>query len=120
MKVERYIPAFVSGFHEESAEVSLFEELMNIKWIKQWKKFKGFYRFSIAIDNIAMAKEQYAEVIDIRYQHALMAEFLEGREWWVAAIIREKDISMLTDNLPVWEGKRVSNKNKDKDERSKV
>lgn len=73
-------PAYFSGFENEESKFNSLEELLNIQWIKNWKDHDNFHRFSIS-------------------DYDLMAEFNEGKEWWVIAYL--DDISTLKD-LPIW------------------
>lgn len=93
MRIERYRPAFVTGFEDEYAEVQTFDELMDVEWIKSWSENKDFYRYSICIDKTYNKNKQRTP------SHNLMCELKNGAEWWVVAIIREENIDFITDNL---------------------
>lgn len=69
------------------AEVADAEALLALPWVQRWSQGPGFYRFS----------ESPGETMDFETR-LLMAEFDEGRKWWVVAYLRGDRT-----NLPVWE-----------------
>jgi hypothetical protein len=82
-KIQRYRPACFSGYDEESASFNSLDELMEIEWIASWKEHTDFYKYSIS-------RNQW-----------LMAEFKEGREWWVIGYFHEvyNDVQLW---FPIW------------------
>ena len=80
MKVTQHRPAFFEGFENEVIEVNTKEELLNIKFIKNFSEQPNFYRYSIT-DN------------------CLMAEFENGKKWWVVAHLEDFDSL----DLPKWQ-----------------
>ena len=75
-----YVPGFVDN-GEDLKEVTFktTKELLKIPFVKRWSKDKEFYRFSISDEN-------------------LMAEFKNGKEWWVIGNIeRPEEV-----DLPQW------------------
>jgi hypothetical protein len=107
VKIEQYRPAYFSGYTNEKIEVNSFDELMDISWIKNWGKHKGFYRYSIAVD------KKYEEYLHRKPQHTLMAELDGGKKHWVIAIVREKNIDFIIENLPEWHSPDINKTKKD-------
>ena len=87
MRVDRYLPACFSGYPEEHAEFNSLDELLAIKWIVSFKEQNEFFQYSIS-------REQW-----------LMAEFKEGREWWVIGYF-PKAFSELAEWFPKWTPKK--------------
>lgn len=79
-KIRQYIPAFVTGFENEEVSFNTTEDLLEIGFVKNFSKLDNFYQYSIS-DN------------------ALMAEYKDGRSWWVVGFIDKlQEVS-----LPKWE-----------------
>lgn len=86
IQVRRYRPAFFEGYPIEELEVGSLEELLEVDWVKNWTTSPGFHRFSVS------RHYQY---------HNLMAEFKEGKEWWVVAILEGEEPEAYV-TLPEW------------------
>lgn len=87
MKIKKYRPAFFTGFEDEYYDVSSKEELFESGLIKHLREYPDFHRISYS---------QQSEG-----QLAIMLELKEGREWWVIALVHNKDdIRTLKEWLP--------------------
>jgi len=85
-KIKQYRPNLVTTTEENKiVSFETTEELLNIDFVKNFSNRDNFYRFSLSIDNYFN-------------QHSLMAEYDEGREWWVVGFIDNP----LEVNLPKW------------------
>lgn len=89
MKAKRYRPDFFEGWEDEVICFNTLEELINTSWVTSFSNHPNFYRFSIS-RKYAPSKSIY-----------LMAEYDNGRKWYVVAIISEYDLELLKD-LPEW------------------
>lgn len=78
MKIRQYRPSYFEGFENETCEFSNLEELLSIPWVKNFQS-EYFHRFSYS-------------------QNKLMAEYHEGKEWWVAGMLEG-----IPEGLPKWE-----------------
>lgn len=87
MKIKKHIPGFVEGGTPIEKTFTTETELLNMEFVKNWEQDKGFYRFSL---------NDYADNIKL-----LMAEFDNGRKWWVVGLIIFEPGEKL--NLPEWE-----------------
>ena len=90
MKVRQHIPTFFSGFDQQEAEVNTLEELQALEFVQRWTTLPGFDRFSVELNYGA------PEVPC----HLLMAEFNEGKKWWVVAYLSGQ--TDLVQHLPEW------------------
>lgn len=79
MKIRQYRPAFFEGFENETCEFSTLEEMKYIPWVKGFTEIKNFHRFSYSDNH-------------------LMAEYREGKEWWVVGTLSE-----IPEGLKKWE-----------------
>lgn len=70
MQIRQYRPDFFEGFNNETAQFNTLDEMLAIPWIKNFAAIQGFYRFRIDRDH-------------------LIAEYREGREWWVVGLFPE-------------------------------
>jgi hypothetical protein len=95
MKAEQYRPNFFSGFEQEQNNFDNTQKLLNIEWVKSFSNHDNFHRFSLSRD-----ENKYGG----KPQHSLMAEYNNGFEWWVVAMIRDENISGI-DDIPEWEAK---------------
>jgi len=71
--IDQYRPAFFTGFENAKVEFKTKDELLNIEWVKAFAETPRFHQFSVS-----------------RYdhgQHVLMAEYREGKEWWVVGYL---------------------------------
>jgi hypothetical protein len=86
-KIVQHIPNFCDVDPKE-AEFNTLEELLNISWVKSWKKDhdkKGpFFRYSL--------NEKY-----------LMIERNEGKWWWTIGRIQRPDEVDLPEWKPIYE-----------------
>ena len=89
MKALRYRPSFFTGWEDEIVYFNTLEELINTSWVISFSNHPNFYRFSI--------DRKYAPSSNIN----LMAEYDNGRNWYVVAIISEYDLELLK-GLPEW------------------
>ncbi len=92
MKAIQYRPTFYSGFTNKEVEFDTVEELLNIDFVKSWSEDKGFCRYSLSGDH-------------------LMAEFNNGKNWWVVCFIR------CTLDLPQFKAQKTRTKKKRLDEK---
>lgn len=76
--IRQYRPAFFEGFENETVEFSSLKEMLEIPWVKHFSTDPTFHQFSISNDN-------------------LMAEYREGREWWVVGFLKDPNVE-----LPAW------------------
>lgn len=74
-----HIPPFMDIPHPSPVEFNTLDELLQIPFVSNFSEEENFYRFSLA-------------------GYSLMAEFDEGREWWVVGSISRPGAL----NLPVW------------------
>jgi hypothetical protein len=79
MKVSQHYPTFFEGFPVVEAEVGTLLELVGLDFIAAWPLKPGFYRFSLERN----AAPDY---------HLLLAEFEEGRKWYVVARLEGEDL----------------------------
>lgn len=87
MRLQKYRPAFFTGFEDEFYEVNTKEELFESALIKPLTEYPNFYRIS------------YSQNSD--RQLAIMLELNKGYEWWVIALVHNKeDIKTLKEWLP--------------------
>lgn len=77
-KIKQHIPGYVAGVKRRVAEFETLEQLLDIPWVKLMKDRPGFHRFSLSGDR-------------------LMAEFQQGRLWFVVGYLDEP-----VEGLPVW------------------
>ena len=84
MKIKKYRPAFFSGFEDEYYEINSKEELLASDLCKA----------SIRLEyDIALSYDPH--------QSAIMAVKKDASEWWVLALIQNKqDIELLREWLP--------------------
>lgn len=75
MKITQHIPGFVqTDAAPDTAEYTSTETLMAAPFVKRWATVKPrFHRFSLSRDHMP--------------RPYLMAEFDEGREWWVVGFM---------------------------------
>ncbi len=82
-KIKQYRPNFFSGFENETVEFATTEELLNVEFVKKFKR-DGFSGFALST---------YGE------QTNLIATYKNGKKWWVVGFI--DDVSNV--NLSKWE-----------------
>lgn len=89
MRVREHIPGFVTGFEAQTADVDSVDALLALDWIKRWDAPLQwpFHRFSVAGGE----------------GNTIMAEYDEGRRWYVVAYLPDELPEWLT--LPKWEPK---------------
>ncbi len=88
IRARQHIPSFVDGYEPEEAEAASLDELLRVSWISRWMKpgmgsGQAFFRWSLADPD------------------TLMAEYDEGRHWWVVAFLSSDEPIQ----LPKWEAK---------------
>lgn len=88
MKITRHVPTFCEGFAQFEHNATDFDGLLSAEWIKNIKQQDKFYKFSFT---------KYLSGNDV---FILMAEFEEGKRWWVVGFIQ--DCKMEDINLPEW------------------
>ena len=77
--IKQYIPNYVDGIDPETVKFFSTEELLKIPFVESWSKYPEFFQYSLS-------------------ENLLMAEFKDGKEWWVVGYIYG-DIII---NLPKW------------------
>ena len=86
-KITQYRANFVTGYEEVAEEeYGSLEELLAIEWVHHFKLLRGdpdptFYRFSKSMHEI-----------EDKVIYTLMAEYREGKEWWVVGHTEKNDI----------------------------
>lgn len=70
--IAQYRPAYFSGFENETVAFETREQLLAIPWVASFALDPTFHQFSIS-DDIGM----------------MVAEYDEGREWWVVGKFRD-------------------------------
>ena len=79
MMVRQHIPNFVDGVEPGKAMVESLADLDQVQWIRSWRYYGDFYRFSQTPDG------------------CLMAEFQSGAEYWVIGYLEQP-----MPGLPIW------------------
>ena len=91
----QYRPAYFSGFENLVQSFSCLKDLLNIAWVDSFRKLPNgqnkpnFHRFSIS---------KYSD--HPGYEYTLMAEYDDGKTWWVIGYLDENEIIK---ELPIWE-----------------
>jgi hypothetical protein len=104
MKVRQHIPGFVDT-RPLIAEVKTQAELLALPFIHRWSEgspyivHSPFHRFSVHRKYWGNT-EQDPKTEQL---HLLLAEFREGREWWVVANLTGEDSLKILEGLPEWE-----------------
>ena len=86
MKIWQHIPSYADRVKPEIFEGD-FEDILRLHWVKAWKEQRGFFKFSIHYSHDGL--------------YHLMAEYDEGRGWWVVGTLDE-----YVPSLPFWEANR--------------
>lgn len=89
--LHEHVPGFVDA-NPRSAVVSSLDELVAVPWIEKWPS---------TIADAGLPWLRYSVVR--RGGNKLMAEYNEGRRWWVIAVLPDELPDWLT--LPEWEPK---------------
>lgn len=91
IRYRQYRPAFFDGFTNEEGETSDCTDLLNRDFVANFANRFDFYRFSIgsSVETPTGA------------MCTLMAEYKEGREWWVVAYLWPEYSEELA-ALPKW------------------
>ena len=87
----QYRPNYFSGFEQQTHGFDTAEELLQAPWLKSFAesgKDREFYQFSLSPHT--------------KNQTLLMAEYNEGRVWWVAAMINDFPDVKFHSFLPEW------------------
>ena len=92
IKFKQHVPNFVDidDDQKERAEFNSQEELLAHPWIDDWTKHEGFLRFSLSPQGRG-------------YETHLMAEFDEGKKWWVLGYLSTTEGLDLPRWKPVYE-----------------
>ena len=79
-KARQHIPDMVElkDVKPQIAQYSCLEQLLDLPWVKQWKKQNNFHRF---------CRSDRGDL--------LMVESEDGTWWWVVAIVTPKTINQL-------------------------
>jgi hypothetical protein len=86
IKLRRYIPDFVETDEEAlDVEVETLDEMFALPFIKRFKEIPEFMQFSQSCRQLSY--------------RTLLAEYRDGKEWWVVAFLYDK-----VDGLPEWSG----------------
>jgi len=88
MLVTQYRPSFFEGFENEVNELDTVAEILKLDYIKKWSMHNDFHQFSAS---------PHGEKDGIKI-YTLIAEFNEGRVWWVVAYIESTTVP----DLPTW------------------
>jgi len=98
MFVRQYRPTFFEGFENWEGQVNSWPELVALKWVENFATQPKFHRFSL--------HRHYYDEPDEKNWHHLMAEYNEGREWWIVANLIGTDSELEALRiLPEWEPK---------------
>lgn len=94
MNIVQHIPNFCEGDEPPiCVEFQTVEELLAIEFVANWSLLPKFYQYSLFIHKKKGGHKR----------HAFMAEFDEGKEWWVVGKITAQQPDKL--GLPVFEQK---------------
>jgi hypothetical protein len=91
IKAKQHIPSWAFDSRDPpspSAEVATVDELLEVKWIRSWRKHPKFYRYSVSRS--------------IPTRPHLMVELDDGREWWVLAYLND---APALSSLPEWKAR---------------
>jgi hypothetical protein len=91
-KFRQHVPNFVDidEDQKEAGEFHSQEELLAHPWIASWAQEKGFFRYSLSPQGRG-------------YETHLMAEFDEGKKWWVLGYLSDTEGLSLPKWKPVYE-----------------
>lgn len=98
IRVLQYRPAFFEGFESEEHILDTPEEILQLDFVKKFKEDENFYRFSVVLNRACPARIA-PETWPIAN---LMAEYDDGRKWWVVAQIWTEDREELLRFFPKW------------------
>jgi hypothetical protein len=87
-------PGFFEGFTNEEGDLPDLDEVLKLEFVNNFSLSPKFHRFSIGTPT---ASPQHSG-----WMTTLMAEYREGREWWVVAYLWPEDREELN-SLPKWE-----------------
>jgi hypothetical protein len=76
--ITQHVLPYIEGVEPKKAEFDSLEQLLEVDWVKSWKDRQGFHRFSVN-------------------KNKLMAEYMQGRLWYVVGFIKEP-----IEGLPTW------------------
>lgn len=95
MRVLQHIPSFSDS---EGVKTYVFTpaELAQRPFIRSWTEDPGFYRFSVHRNYWANPSDKCDQM------HLLLAEFKEGKEWWVVAYLSGEDALEILVDYPEW------------------
>jgi hypothetical protein len=93
-KIKQHRPAYVSGYEDAVVSFTTTEELLNIDFVKNFAKDIGgdtFYRFSISPADSPGVRQ------------TLMAEYNNGKKWWVVGFLDTNEGITLPQWSPVYD-----------------
>jgi hypothetical protein len=85
-------PVFFEGYENEEGDIPDLERLLELNFIKNFGTLPNFHRFSVG----STVETPTGGMI------TLMAEYREGKEWWVVAYLWPQDRDELEGLLPKW------------------
>ena len=103
--ITQHIPNYVEGYEKRTVEFETLEELVAIDWVKQHSEPHE----PIKLVNVLTGEEAEPPISDGPFHRfsqseewhdrwLLMAEFDEGKKWWVVGYLKEK-----VEELPAWQ-----------------
>lgn len=75
IRYRQYRPAFFEGFVNEEGTVETLAELLALEFVQNFARY-NFTRFSLSDERMTPASPIN-----------LMAEYRDGKEWWVVALL---------------------------------
>lgn len=93
-QIIQYRPAYFSGFENQTKAFTNLAELLNIEFVDNFRKLPNgqinpqFHQYSISPHSSHKG-----------YEYTLMAEYKDGKEWWVIGYLDE---SSIIHELPTW------------------
>ncbi len=103
--ITQHIPDYVEGFERRTTAFDTLEELMAIDWVKQHSEPHE----PIELVNVLTGEKaeppkspglfhRFSQSEEWHDRWLLMAEFAEGKKWWVVGIMRGE-----VEGLPTWQ-----------------
>ncbi len=103
--ITQHIPDYVEGFERRTTAFDTLEELMAIDWVKQHSVPKVPMELHNVLTGEVTVHEptegafhRFSQVEEWHDRWLLMAEFAEGKKWWVVGIMRGE-----VEGLPTWQ-----------------
>ncbi len=105
--ITQHIPNYVEGFERRTVEFETLEELVAIDWVKQHSEPHE----PIELVNVLTGEKaeppkspgpfhRFSQSEEWHDRWLLIAEFAEGKKWWVVGILRGE-----VEGLPTWQEK---------------